>query len=73
MYINWLCYRAQAHTSHTQQANKPRDELLGQGIMTLFRKPANQEDGEVTPQRTIWTGLEVRPYTKRGGKKSDIS
>ena len=27
----------------TQQANKSRDELLGQGIETLFRKPADQK------------------------------
>ena len=29
----------------TQQANKSRDEVLGQGIVTLFRKPADWEDG----------------------------
>ena len=28
-----------------QQASKSRDKLLGQGIATLFRKPASQEDG----------------------------
>lgn len=27
------CYRVQAHTAGTQQANKLRDKLLGQGIV----------------------------------------
>ena len=29
------------------------DEVFGQGIVTLFGKPANQQDGELMPQRTI--------------------
>ena len=36
-----------------QQANKLRDELLGQEILTLLRKPADREDGELVSQRTI--------------------
>ena len=31
----------------TCQASKLRDELLGQGLATLFRKPVDQEDGEL--------------------------
>ena len=27
------------------QANKLRDKVLGQGIVTLSKKPGNQEDG----------------------------
>ena len=30
-----------------QQANKLGDEVLGQGITTLFRKPADGEDGRL--------------------------
>ena len=36
----------------TLQANKPRDKLLGQGIVTLFGKPADREDSELVSQRT---------------------
>ena len=36
-----------------RQANIWRDELLGQGIMTLFRRPADQEGGGLVSQRTI--------------------
>ena len=31
----------------TRQANKSRDELVGQGIMTLFGRQADQEDDEL--------------------------
>ena len=41
-----------------RQANKSRDELSGQGIETLFRKPANGEDGGPVPQRNILPELE---------------
>ena len=37
----------------TQQADKLRDELLGQGIVTLLRKPADREAGGLLSQRTI--------------------
>ena len=40
-----------------QQANKLRDQLLGQGIMTLFRKPADREGGRLVCQRTILLGF----------------
>ena len=33
-----------------RQVNKSRGELLGQGIATLFGKPANQEDGGLIPK-----------------------
>ena len=42
------------------QADKSRDELLGQGIATLFRKPADGEDGGLMSQRSIWPELEFR-------------
>ena len=44
----------------TQQANKSRDELLAQGIATLFGKPAHGEDGGLVFQRTILPELEFR-------------
>ena len=52
----------------TQQANKLRDELLGQGIVILFWKPEDWEDGGLLSQRTILPELKFRLfYTKRGG------
>ena len=36
-----------------QQTDKLRDKELGQGKATLFRKPANQEDGRLVFQKTI--------------------
>ena len=45
----------------TWQANKSRDKLLGQGIVTLFEKPADQEDDGLVSQRTIFPELEFRP------------
>ena len=44
----------------TQEAHKLRDELLRQGIVTLFRKLADQEDGGLVSQRTILPKLEFR-------------
>ena len=43
-----------------RQANKLRDELWGQGIATLFRKPADRENGGLMSQRTILSELEFR-------------
>ena len=44
----------------TPQANKTTDELLGQGIETLFRKSADQEDGGLMSQRAILPELECK-------------
>ena len=41
-----------------QQAKKLRDELVGQGIVILFGKPADREDGGLMSQRTILLELE---------------
>ena len=35
-----------------QQASKPRSELLGQGIPTLFRMPANPEGEGLLPSKS---------------------
>ena len=43
-----------------QQANKLINVSLGQGIMTLFRKPADPEDGKLVSQRTILFKLESK-------------
>ena len=57
-----VCYQLQLLPEHilltAQQANKSRDELLGQGIVTLFGKPADKEDGGLVSQRTILPGFE---------------
>ena len=42
------------------QANKTIDKLLGQGITTLFGKPADWEVGGLVSQRTVLPGLEFR-------------
>ena len=42
--------------------------------MTLFRKSANQEDGELMPQRTILLELEFRLFVPEGeGVKASTS
>ena len=43
-----------------RQANDLRDEVLRQGIVTLFGKPAQQGDGSLVSQRTIFPELEFR-------------
>ena len=42
------------------QPNNSGDELLGQGMMTLFWKPAHQEDGVPVSQEITLLGLEFR-------------
>ena len=37
----------------TWQGSKSRDELLGEGMVTLFGKPADWEDGGLASQRAI--------------------
>ena len=44
------------------QANKSREEVLGQGIVTLFRKPEDKEDGRLLSQSTILLELESRLF-----------
>ena len=44
----------------TTGPNKSRDKLLRQGIVTLFRKPAEQKDSGLVSQRAILTELEFR-------------
>ena len=44
----------------TQHAKNSRDKLLGQGIATLFGKPADREDGGLVPHRTTLPELEFR-------------
>ena len=53
----------------TRQASKSRDELLGPGIVTLFGKPADREDGGLVSQRTIFPELEFRPLLCRKGRE----
>ena len=50
----------------TQQANKSRDEVLGQRIATLFGKPAAQEDAGLVSQRTILPELDFRLLLLKG-------
>ena len=42
------------------QANKLRDEVLGQGTATSFGKAADWEDGGLMFQRTLLPELEFR-------------
>ena len=54
-------YQGQQHVTESrlelltaQQANESRDKWLEQGIVTLFRKPVDLEDGGLVSQRTIF-------------------
>ena len=48
--------------------NKLRDELLGQGIVTLLVKSSDSEDGGLVSQRTIFPKLEFWLfYSEKGG------
>ena len=51
---------AEACTANKAQANKVRDELLRQGIATLFGKPADWEDGGLMSPKSILPKLEFR-------------
>ena len=65
-----------------QQASKLRDELLVQGIATLFGKAADWEDGELHPKEPsclVWMLVsfieqsgEVRRQSKKGCKLLQI-
>ena len=39
-----------------RQASKLGDEVFRQGITTLFRKPADREDGGLVVQKTVLLG-----------------
>ena len=43
-----------------QQANKLRDELLGQGMVNLSGKLADGEDGRLGSQRTVFPELRIQ-------------
>ena len=42
---NYVVTKSKLILIFAQLVNKSRDKLLGQGAVTLFRKPADQEDG----------------------------
>ena len=44
----------------TSQANKSRDELLGQEVETLFRKPADQEDDRLMPPKNYLASVRTQ-------------
>ena len=49
-----------------RQADKSRGKLLGQGTVTLFGKPADQENGGSESQRTIISELWCRLFILKG-------
>ena len=53
-----------------RQASKSRDKLLGQGIVTLFGKPADQENGGPESQNTIVSELGCRLFILKGEQVS---
>ena len=56
------------------QASKWREELLGQGTVTLFTKPADQEDGGLMSQRTVLPELFQASFMLKGeGVKPNTS
>lgn len=53
----------------TWQMNKSRDEVLGQGIVTLFREPADWEtSGRVSPKNHL-TRVRIQAPSKLKGKE----
>ena len=48
----------------TWQADKSRDKLLGPGIVTLFGKPVDWEDGGLVSQRTYYRGTHPNPQNQ---------
>ena len=52
---------------------KPTDKFLGQGILTLFRKLADQEDGGLESQRISVSELQFRLLLKGEEVMSSIS
>ena len=56
-----------------RQAGKSRDKALGQGAVTLFRKPADGEDGGLVSQRTIFPDLEFRTLLHWKGNPGSTS
>ena len=50
----------------TSQANKSRDELLGQEVETLFRKPADQEDDGLSSLKSCPTICNLMDYSTPG-------
>lgn len=53
-------YMLSSPNLHCTTVNKLINVSLGQGIVTLFRKPTDPEDGELESQRTILFKLEFR-------------
>lgn len=49
------------------QANKPRGKVLGQGIVTLFRKPADR-DGGLVSKEPCFSQLELKLLLYQKGK-----
>lgn len=54
-----------------RQANKSRDRLFGKGTSTLFRQPADREEGELVFQGTMLLKLEFRLLFKKKKKKEE--
>lgn len=53
---DYTSHQAQAHTAHLP-TGQAIDSEWGQGIVILFGKPPDGEDGELEPQRNIFTGF----------------
>ena len=57
-YLGHSCWVALLLSSGSycllQQVSKSREELLRQGVLILFEKPADQEDGGPVSQRTSY-------------------
>ena len=56
---DWSMYhQSQALRAHHTTAQSTERLLVGQGIVTLFRKPGDQKDGGLLSQRIIFVELE---------------
>ena len=54
---NYVVTKSKLILIFAQLVNKSRDKLLGQGAVTLFRKPADQEHGGLVSQSTVFPGF----------------
>ena len=66
LFTYWNCYRIQTGSalSHDGPVNQETSSW-GQGIVTLFRKPADWEDGRLMSQRTILLQSEFGLFYKK--------
>lgn len=64
-----LYFQVQAHTVLLQPANTLRDEVLGQGMATLFKKPDGGEDDRLSVWKNYLTRVRIQASFKLKGRR----